>query len=523
MHRSRGRRDEGSALVLVVIMLAILTPLVMVLLQMGATRTTAEAHASTTLMRAYAAEAGLARARYMVARHTNRVTDENWLRDVASADPDAMTAVQWEDGQRHFVHPGGPRGAAQVRVFVVRLSPLQNPYSSWFLVVSRAEARDPDGTVHATSLAQTMRTTSSFAKYARFVSQQNLSVGAGAHYFGEVHSNANISAANNTVVFHENVSAHGNITGGPTVLKESATGVPQITMPSEEQLVSLTQEAPGGAMVFDTTDAAFRAAFHAATGHMPSSGNPTEVHLKWKGDVMDVTVRVRISGTWRTWTRTDEAIPFNGTMFVRGDAYNEGNFASRVTVAATDRIFVTDPIRYVNTAGDPQYTLYKSGSPAAFDASNNEWTDTADWRGNAFDYRKTDGWTAPQAAGVTFDPSLGLVALNNIVVRTDGIVNNAEYHAAFFSSSGTVTSDGATGKRNLYMLGTMITTGTMPMSGHWSFRNYVYDIGFVENPPPAFPTVELPTFKNWHELGTEPVSGHVFRLTRSDAKTAFGL
>lgn len=518
----RSRRDEGSALILVVIMLAILTPLVMVMLQMGATRHTVEAHAGAQVLRTYAAEAGLARARLCVAQKTNKATNESWLRDAASP-VDAMVPVTWPDGLSYFVHSGGVRGSAQVRVFVVNLTPAANAYSAWYMVISRAESPDPDGTMRSFALAQTMRTTSSFAKYARFVSQQNLSIGAGAHYYGDVHSNANISAANSTVVFHENASAHGSITGGPTFLKGRSEGVAQITMPTETELQDLLTTAPGGAVVFDTRDATFRSDFAAATGHTPSSSDPTEVHITWKNNVMDINVRVRISGTWRSWNRTDQAIPHDGTLFVNGDLYTKGNFASRLTVAVTDTVYITDPLRYTNTSGEGQYTLYENGSPSAFDTTNNEWTNSSDWRGSAFNYRQTDGWTPPQHGGINFNPCLGLVALNNIEINGGNISGtNAEYHAAFFSSEGTVNSSGS-GKKNLYMLGAMITTGTMGMSGTWAYRNYVYDTGFLENPPPAFPTVDEPVFKNWHEVGASDNGDGTYLLTRSDVEAAFGL
>ncbi len=518
----RSRRDEGNALILVVIMLAMLTPLVVVMLQLATSRSVAETHTSAQVLRTYAAEAGLARARFMVGRHTDRGADEHWLRDRAGSDPDAVTPVTWEDGLSYFVHPGGIRGSAQVRVFVVNLTPLANPFSSWYLVVSRGEAPDPDGTVRSVTLAQTMRTTSSFAKYARFVSKEDLSVGSGASYHGEVHSNGSISAPHSTVTFHENVSAHGSISSQPTFLKDKRPNVPKITMPSEAELEALTEDAPGGAVVFDPKDTTFKDQFEAATGHRPGDTNQTEVHVTWKGTQMDIDVKVKFGSTWRTWSRTDVPIPHNGTFFVRGDFYNKGNFASRLTVAATDQIYVTDPVRYVNGAGEGQYTLYKNGSPAGFDAAKNEWTDTADWRGASFDYRETDGWTAPELGGIPYNPSLGLVAKNDFVIEGANISNNAEFHAAFFSSDGTVTTTGS-GKKNLYMLGAMITTGTMPLSGVWSYRNYIYDTGFLENPPPAFPTVDEPTFKNWHELATEANGDGTYRLERTDVKTAFGL
>lgn len=207
---------------------------------------------------------------------------------------------------------------------------------------------------------------------------------------------------------------------------------------------------------------------------------------------------------------------------MRGDFYNKGNFASRLTVAATNKIHMTDPVRYVNAAGEGQYTLYHDDAPATFDTSKNEWTDTADWRGSSYDYRKTDGWTPPTHGGIGYTPSLGLVAKNDFVLAPASVGKNAEFHAAFFSSDGTVTTS-VSNKKNLYMLGAMITVGTMPLSGDWSYRNYVYDTSFLENPPPAFPTVDKPTFKNWHELGSEPNGDGTYRLTRTDVKTAFGL
>jgi hypothetical protein len=519
----RARRDRGNALILVIITLAILTPLVLIMTQLGVARSQVETHSNATLLRTYGAEAGLERARFMVKRHTDRVTNEHWLRDQATSGPDTMTAVTWEDGSSSFTHSAGIRGSAVVRVFVINLTPALDAFSSWYFVVARAESADPSGTIRSLSLAQTMRTTSSFAKYARFVSQQDLSIGAGAHYYGDVHSNADISAANNTVVFHENVSASGDITGGPTALKDLTEGVAEITMPSEEQLSELATTAPGGAVVFDTDDPTFRSTFQAETGYLPSAGDDTEVHVTWKGVVMDIDVKVRNGGGWATWSRTDEPIPHNGTFFVNGDVYTKGNFASRLTVASTNKIYLTDPIRYTNAAGVGQYTLYENGVASAFDTTNNEWTNSADWRGSQFDYRKTDGWAAPTVSGVSYNPSLGLVALNNIDIPSANINgSNAEYHAAFFSSEGTVNSSGS-GKKNLYMFGAMITTGTMGMSGTWSYRNYVYDESFMDNPPPAFPTVDEPVFKNWHEVGTIDNGGGTYRVTRSNVKTAFGL
>ena len=58
------------------------------------------------------------------------------------------------------------------------------------------------------------------------------------------------------------------------------------------------------------------------------------------------------------------------------------------------------------------------------------------------------------------------------------------------------------------MLGGLITTGTNPLSGRFSYRQYVYDKYVMSTPPPHFPVTPLPTFRNWHEVDVASVGDY---------------
>ena len=72
--------EQGSALILVMLMAVILGLLTVAMFSSVLSRSRMETFGDDSVFRFYSAEAGLSRARYMVSRHTDELAGQNWLK-----------------------------------------------------------------------------------------------------------------------------------------------------------------------------------------------------------------------------------------------------------------------------------------------------------------------------------------------------------------------------------------------------------------------------------------------------------
>jgi len=532
-------RQQGSALIVTITVMTVMGLMVVGLLMAVGARDDIERFSSQNEILAYAAETGVSRAKFMVARHTDEETGENWLKHWAGTGgtppfvantPGSMKPITWDDGNDYFDIGDDYSGTARVRVFVLDTAPAStDAFRTWYIVIARAEMGET-----SSSIAMSMRPRDLFSRYARFVSNTTLSIGADASYHGEVHSNADISLGGANIKFHERTTCAGsfngsyydssNTKGAPYTkfLKDHQDHVGTIQLPEASEIEDLGANPPADAVMYDARNVDFKNKCNDETGYTPASTDKVNVDFVWKNDKMDTVVKVyNSSGTLKaSFTETDANIPLNSMLYVNGNASCKGNFSSRASIICTKSVTFDGPVRYVNDSGDPQYTLYKNGSTGGFNATYNEWSDTCSWKGSEFDYRQTDGWSKPSHGN---NPCLGVVSSNDIYIDT--MYRNAEIHAFLFSSNGVVTPTGSYGTQdyNLYCLGGLITTGTNPLSGTFKYRQYVYDKNVMSNPPPYFPTAPTPSFKNWHVVGSDAVdiASSEYKLTLSNVEDLF--
>ena len=472
--------DRGSALLIVLILMVVAAGVCGAMLVVHTSRAGSSFDADSRISRMYAAEAGLELAKLEV------MANGGWL--AASADR-------------------GPVITRNVGGNTVRVS-VKSEDGSWFTVESASES--PDGTV--TTLNMNMRggvdgRGGSFADYARFVSKGVLDIGSYASYGGKVHCNSNINVQGDGVVFWEDVTAAGRINPrNDTVFHKNATsGVAQIELPGEDQLEGLARSAPSGAIVYDPNDPIFKNKFLTATGSAPNS--TLEVKVVLKQDKMDVisTCTYTSGGptTTKTMTESNVPVPHNGTIFIKNNKKTtvSGNISRRMSVVSPNDIYINGPVRYTDDSGGPQWVLKNSttGQIEPFDSSTNSWSTMGRWDGPPYKYEEAADWMDRKPAD---NPALGIVTAKTIYIT--GANENREIHAALFTSGDVIRPSGITGtKKNLYILGAIITTGTNPVSSYFSYRCYAYDPHLKGTPPPGFPLVGgqdpvPPAVANWH-------------------------
>lgn len=125
------------------------------------------------------------------------------------------------------------------------------------------------------------------------------------------------------------------------------------------------------------------------------------------------------------------------------------------------------------------------------------------WTGPGYQYVEAADWAArqPVVDGQKLQPALGLVSADTIYVSGEN--DNREIHAALFSSGDVIRPNVSGQKKNLYILGCIITTGTNPVSSYFSYRVYAYDYYLRGHPPPGFPGGDAAQFHNWHVMELE--------------------
>lgn len=475
---------RGSALIVVMVLVIVAGGMLAAMLTIHMARDKAEMAGEENIVRMYAAEAGLERAKLEV------VSDSGWL--AANAGKSAAT---FTGGATAFTVNG-----ATVTVDIAQAD------ANWYLMRSSAQARG-----HTTIIAVTSRNGTLFADYARFVSKGVLDIGDYATYGGKVHCNSNINVNGDYVVFQEDVTAAGKVNysnrKGVVFQKRCTPGVPEIPLPGYDQLRGLADSAPAGAKVYDWNDADFKTRFQTATGVLPA--DDLVVSVAFKQNKMDV---VSTSGG-KTMTESNLDVPHNGTVYSTGVTRVGGNISRRLSVVSPNRIHIDGPVRYTDDSGQGQWQLQdKDGNPMPFDTGKNSWSMTGNWNGPDYKYVQADDWPArcPEVDGQRVQPALGLVTAADPDIKgatgaiyISGENDNREVHAALFSSSDVVRPDVHGTKKNLYILGAIITTGTNPVSSYFSYRCYAYDPYLRGHPPPGFPGGDAAAFRNWHiiELG----------------------
>lgn len=477
------RHERGSALLLVMIMSVSIAILLTGLLSLTASSAAAALGANERISRLYAAEAGLERAKMLVSLNTTDTT--SWLDDNVGGGPvilDGNTATTLTVGD------------CTVQVEVTSLA------GGWAMVTSTAT----DHAGRRTLVSMTARPRTYFSDYARFVSDNSLSIGSNASYDGKVHSNGNINCYGSNITFYDNVTASGSLNprSDTTFMKDATGGVPQILLPEASELEDLCQDPPAGSLQYDWDDASFQAAFQAATGKTPN--NTLRVYVEFNRNVMTVQSKCYVGGTWYTMTESNIDVPDKNAIYIRGTSYVEGNLSRRTSIICPKDIYIENSVRYVDDSGGPLWELRDktSGNLAGFSTSDNTWTPTDNWKDTSdYSYEMASDWwsRAPvDTAGDPLIPALGIVSGDTIYLK--GSENNREIHAALFTSGDVVRPNTGTSskRKNLHIHGAIITTGTNPLSGDFSYRCYAYDPNLRLYPPPGFPTMVNPTFRNWH-------------------------
>jgi len=468
------RKKKGTALIIVMSLLMIFTTLAGTVLILHSRRDKSEFKSAERLARMYAVEAGLERLRQEV------TANGGWLGlNVGRA------KAQWSDGSDEFT----------VGAYTVVMT-IQAEADQWYLATSTAT----DAAGNTTSITMTAKGSTSFADYARFVSAYDLNIGSYASYGGKVHSNEDIGIQGKYVTFFGDVTAHKSIWYSSTTNKNTCTfyksatpGVPEIDLPEAAELKAISQTAPLGSTLYDWDDTDYKNAFKAATGSFP--GSDLEVDITFKQDKMDVIHK----SNGKTWTESNVDVPHQKAIYSPGNVTVRGNISRRLSVLTPKKIYVDGPVRYVDDAGQGQWELRKKSdnSLAGWSAANNSWTPTSSWKDN-YKYVEAADWDTrkPSLAGEKFNPSLGLVAGSTIYV--EGGNTNREINAAMFTSGDVIRPNVSSDKKNLWIWGSIITTGTNPLSSRFIYRMYAYDPHLMSDPPPGFPGGDGAKFRNWH-------------------------
>ncbi|HOX05723.1 MAG TPA: hypothetical protein PK280_04930, partial [Planctomycetota bacterium] len=200
-----GRERRGTALILTIVLVMVTSLLLYTMSTLCIGRSRSAFAADSRLSRSYAADAGLERAKLEVA------ASRTWLGTNAG-----QAAASFSGGATSF----------DINGYRVTVSVAATTDPNWFLVRSTAVPAgrtEPVTTIGmtfknaATVTTTTISTTETvsytlFSDYARFVSLNDLSVGANAKYLGKVHANGDLNIGGNNVTFYDTATCHGSIT-----------------------------------------------------------------------------------------------------------------------------------------------------------------------------------------------------------------------------------------------------------------------------------------------------------------------
>lgn len=420
----------------------------------------------------------------------------------------------------------------KVRCRIVKLEPEKTDSQSWYQLVS--QVTNGKVTYEARCLCQLA---TSFARYARFVSNGSLSIRQGAEYYGNVYAYQGITCNNEApILFHEDVRTAGVITldGGATYYKGKIENVPAVPLPGYTDIEavknSLTQSSgceyssfSPADVIYDYKDSAFVDYFRNNTGYAPL--DPVHVYIKFNGDRMDVKIQANTVIGNRFFEKTNLDVPHGHVIWTRGYTYVSGNISKRVTMYTQRRdagaggiTYIVGPIRYVDDSDRPQFKLYSGeGYEATFDNASQTWTHTAEWKVqktgqvDAYPlYKQDPSWTAPSSG----DPVLGIVACRNIYIDGNKFSSslqqrNLEIHALLYSATSYVEARYfSTQGYNLVINGSIITTTGNVLASAFRYRNYLYDRNLQNAAPPRFPTTTKPSFGTYEirAIYTPPVN-----------------
>lgn len=180
------KREQGSALIVVTIVVVAIMGLLAAMTQFSIDTSRHVYVVNEFTNREYAAEAGLERIKVL------SMEDKNWL---ATQVTENNGTINWGDGT-----------SFEIDLYTVSAS-VQSLGDGWYLVT----ARSTDGQ-NSTAVNATVRSGALYwSDYARFVSDNNLSIGSNAYYGGKVHSNGNIYCNGSNIRFMGEVTAGGSI------------------------------------------------------------------------------------------------------------------------------------------------------------------------------------------------------------------------------------------------------------------------------------------------------------------------
>ncbi|MBN2713140.1 MAG: hypothetical protein JXR97_12025 [Planctomycetes bacterium] len=508
--RKMSGKEQGSALLMVCIMVVVVMATIASLFTLSNTSNVAAYEGNKRLIRLYAAEAGLQRAAQIILNKDEATSYSSvgaeWLSDNAGDGP-----VQWPDGNTSFAV-----GDCSVEVEVEGLA------DGWFIVNS--SATDTYGDV--TTVARTVRGESFWSDYARFVSAGVLNIGSNAYYGGKVHCNSNINVVGEYVKFEDNVTASGKISPytnkkypdqNTVFMKDATAGVPEIKLPDADEINSRIDAAGNpstvedsekyqGALVYNAKSPDYKAKVAAATGYTPADTDKVNVDITFQNDVMQIISTVYDSKGKLKATLNESNVGYPHTdddvaqaIYVGNDVTVRGNISGRTSVLTPKNIYIDGPVRYVDDDGGAMWELVDkdTGDACAFDETKNSWSTMGNWTGSDYEYKVADDWDTRTAnIGREMPPVLGLMSGSTIYIT--GETTNRELHAALFTSGDVIRPKVNGQKQNLYINGAIITAGTNPVSSFFSYRCYAYDPFLKKYPPPEFNQNDKAAFTNWH-------------------------
>ena len=285
-----------------------------------------------------------------------------------------------------------------------------------------------------------------FAEYA-WLSDNTISVGAGATIYGKIHSNNDITNAGTIT---------GQATASGTCSGSGVWGSP-VHLAPKSHARSISFEAVSA----DMAEMKGLAQQNNPTTYWPalgSSGLGYEVVLSGtNANIYRVTASSGSGGTGGPTTEVSLGsvqVPANGVMYFDDDVWVKGTYNAGVTIVSGTR------------------SIRPSGNLLAQDPDHHT-------------------------------KSLGLIAYDDVIVPAtwSSLPTNLTIQAAMLAQTGQITSESpSTKKSSITMKGSMASYLTPSMSQGFNTRYYYYDAQLDSFPPPKYPsTGDKLHFKSWIE------------------------
>lgn len=527
----RSSREEGSALLLALLVLAALSILATTAIVTSMGERNLSRYESGSVQALGVAETGIAYAKRAIVDRTVTMTDDD---GDGRPEFELEDSLSWGGTYRVIAEASDVKGLG--------ISAYQ---SNGFAIVSEGNYRGARRRVKVEIVHD------SFLKFARFVSTNTLSYACNATISGEVYTGADLDipsgcAANREDKFLESVYAVGDIPNAASGIfyRGYVTGADTIDLSNSFNWTDMRAKARGLAAGSNACERRGSVGIYfPASGTMPltlASGilelNLFSFHNTTTAFAPDTVITYNGIPVANSVTATNHMHPweFNGIIFFENDAHVKGKMdgvsARNITIFATRHIYVRGDIITGHTGYNPvTLAADNSGDPANVGLVAENWiiihktvnrvlqidaallSRTATWGFNSSVQSCTLTGNPPvPSAGCylsmagTHSPPLDL-DLDNIPGETP-LNNDPEVGEGWNEATLTAST------WVLNITGPIITTGSgdawpwnnatiIANSGVGSTRRYNYDMDMTEFPPPCFP-VPLNLYKDvsWTEI-----------------------